>query len=219
MARPTTHDELLLGGRLLPLTRTIVFVEREAEAFVEMFMGWRGARITERTGCAPVVSTIEGSLEDALHALLPVVTAMSSKYLVVPTVNGWSAFIENLWTGTEGNLMAGAMATHGMRAASISEAPHTYRASTNLGWWGQRTVTVAVPDRDQPHGQSAWTVGVRTTDSGRWEVAEPATAPPFPDPTERSVRKVADRFTHEHLLQVAAWFGLRPTDVSTTREN
>ncbi|MCC2333841.1 hypothetical protein [Cellulomonas wangsupingiae] len=210
-SRPV-HDELLLGGRWLPLTKSILFVEQEAEEFVKTYMAWRGAVITRNTGCAPVVSRIGGTLEDVLAAMLPLVTAVPSKCLVMPTANGWSAVVENDWMGTEVQLTPWALAANGLRTVAVSEAPHTYSARTNLGWWGERKVSTFVPSVEHPDEPDGWTVGVRTTDGGRWEVAEPATPPPFPDPTDRTARRIRDRFTHAHLVEVAEWFGLRPTE-------
>ncbi len=51
---------------------------------------------------------------------------------------------------------------------------------------------------------------MRVTDSSRWEFIEPVTGTPFPDPTDYTARRVADRFTHDHLAAAAGSFGLRP---------
>ncbi|MBO0898678.1 hypothetical protein J1G42_01725 [Cellulomonas sp. zg-ZUI222] len=212
MAPRPVHDELLLGGRWLPLTRSIIFVDQEAEEFVETWMAWRGAVIMRDTGCVPVVSRIGGTLEDALAAMLPLATAVPSKCLVMPTANGWSAFVENDWMGTEVQLTPWALAANGLRTVAVSEAPHTYSARTDRGWWGERKVTAYVPSLEHPDEPDGGTVGVRTTESGRWEVAVPPTPLPFPDPTDHTARRIRDRFTHGHLLEVAEWFGLRPTD-------
>jgi len=49
----------------MPLTRSVVFVERPVEELVDFVLWWEGRWIVERTGCAPQARRVEGDLRGA----------------------------------------------------------------------------------------------------------------------------------------------------------
>jgi len=208
-------DKLLLGGRLFPITSTWAFFNDDVQACVDSFVAGRGRVIYERTGCRVTVRRIEGpTLEDILLQLLPLTSGITRKYLFLPTAapEPWTAFVKNDWRGADvqGELIA--FACRGVTGVSVSEFPNNYDRATNFGYWGQRKMEVAYPHGDFDY--EGHSLGVRVNDSARWEMVglgEPYPTP-FPDPTDYTARRIPDRFTHEHLAQGAAHFGLRPFD-------
>ena len=207
------EERLLLGGRWLPVTGTVPFLEADVRTCVDMFMAVRGAHVASATGHPMRVSVVHGSLEEILGSVLPLVIGTPSRYLFIPTAGGrWTAYLENMRTGTERGLSLVRFAAGGVRGVSISELPNTFDRATRLGYWGHRQVTVAVPDPTDEQGFVGHSVGVRVNDSRRWELVDQVTNDAFPNPVDHSRRLVPDRFTHDHLVQVAEFFGLRPFD-------
>jgi hypothetical protein len=141
---------------------------------------------------------------------------MANRAMFLPVVADdgavWTAYVNNSYRGIEMSLALGLFAARGMLSVSISEWPNTYDHKTNLGYWGQRKVEVLEPAADGSRDFLGYSLGVRVTDSSRWEFIEPVTGTPFPDPTDYAARRVPDRFTHDHLVQVAGFYGLRPFD-------
>lgn len=101
-------------------------------------------------------------------------------------------------------------AVAGIESVSVTDFPNSWNTKEQLGWSGVRKIEAyeIVPDR-QEIGHS---LGVRLTDSNRWELVEPH-APFYGgavwDPT---ARRVPDKFTHQHLADTAAMHGLHPFD-------
>ncbi len=215
MAHRDPYAGLLLDGRWMPLTKSIVFVDRPVPELVEFIQGWEGPWIIQRTGCAPRVRRIEGDLRSALDEMLPLVAVGPNKTLFMPTASSWTAVIKNYRGGTDGQMLIGGLAAWGMRAIEIVVAPHTIRQKrTTGGTWGVRKITYVEPSptSEDPQGIGGWTLGLRTDDSGRWEVSVPDPPPPFPDPTDHSKKRISDRFSVQDLWDVAARFGLRPNE-------
>ena len=207
------EERLLLGGRWLPVTGTVPFLEADVRTCVDMFMAVRGAHVASATGHPMRVSVVHGSLEEILSSLLPLVTATPSRYLFIPTAGGrWTAHLSNMWTGSERGLALAVHASRGIRGVAITESPNTFDRATNTGYWGHRQADVLVPDSAHKQGCVGHSVGVRVNDSRRWELVDHVTNDAFPNPVDHSRRQVPDRFTHDHLVQVAEFFGLRPFD-------
>ena len=216
MVKSAGEERLLMGGAWLPVTTTVPFVEADARACADALVTAQQQRIERGDDVRPVTTrVVHGSLPELLSVLLPLITAYPNRSVLIPTqtVDGqpWTAYINNGWGGTESaSIMF--FGARGWRAVSVSESPNSYDRSTNLGTWGQRKIEVVVPDGSQRDGFMPYSLGVRVTDSSRWEFIEPITGTPFPDPTDYGARRVPDRFTHDHLVAAAGWFGLRPFD-------
>ena len=216
MVKSAGEERLLMGGAWLPVTATVNFLRADVDAVVDLFVNARGAKILELTGFPVSVREIRGSLPELFGSLLPLVNSMSSRYMFVPVVaddgTTWTAYVNNSDGGIEMGLALIPFATRGMLGVSISEWPNTFDRRTNLGYWGQRKVEVLVPAEDGSRDYLGYSLGVRVTDLSRWEFIEPITGTPFPDPTDYAARRIPDRFTHDHLVQAASFYGLRPFD-------
>lgn len=216
MAVAADSEDLLLRGDWLPVTATLPLVEAEAQVCADAVVAARQQRIAAGDDVWPLSTrVVRGALPELLSTLLPLITAYPDRTLMIPTRKAqgrtWTATLDNGWNGTESAsiMFYGA---RGLRAVAVTESPNTYDPTTNLGYWGQRKIEVVVPDANQRDGFIPYSLGVRVTDSRRWEFIEPVTGTPFPDPTDYRARRIASKFTHNHLAQAAAWFGLRPFD-------
>ncbi len=216
MVMATGEECLLMGGAWLPVTGTVNFLRSDVDAVVEMFVSVRGGVILKQTGTPVTVRGVRGSLAERFESLLPLVSAMASRYLFIPVVADdgevWTAYVDNSYSGIEMGPALGLFAARGVFGVSICEKPNSYDHRTNLGSWGVRKVEVLEPAPDGSRDYAGYSLGVRVTDSSRWEFIEPVTGTPFPDPTDYGARRIPDRFTHGHLVQVAGFYGLRPFD-------
>lgn len=212
----TIDPYLLLGGNWRPITDTVLFANAPAAQVVDAFLtGLKGWYAREMNGSPLAVTTIpHGSLGGRLENLLPLDSAQDRKVLVTDTANPqWSAIFGSLWVGLDGGHELVSLAKSGIESVLISSRPHRPRAAPPNASYGFREIATyeLVPGAEptaHPHS-----IRMRAENSRRFEIdGNPEI--PFPigtvwDPT---ARKVQDRFTHEHLVEMAARYGLRPFD-------
>lgn len=211
-----TDPHLLLGGAWRPITNTVLYANAPAAHVIDAFLtGLKGWYAREMIGSPLAVTTIpHGILSDKFPALLPLDLVEDRRVLVMDTANPqWSAIFGSLWVGLDGGHEMVSLAKSGIESVRISSIPHRPRAAPPNLTYGFRRITTyeLVPGAEptaHPHS-----FGIRTENGRRFEVdGNPEI--PFPigtvwDPT---ARKVQDRFTHEHLVEMAARYGLRPFD-------
>jgi hypothetical protein len=204
---------LLLGGAWLPVTGCILFVHAPVERCVEILLtGVRGAHVLNHYGHPLRVRPVSAdSLDELLTSLLPLEGAEHRHDLLVPTANPeWTAMLASEWRGQDPRSPMAWFGVAGVESVKVVDIAHTYDRATNRGFYGSRKIEMySLTAENDAIGHS---LGVRAVDTRRWEVVEPI--PPFPvgniwDPTKT---RILDRFTHEHLVEMTALFGLRPFD-------
>lgn len=203
----------LLGGRLLPLTGSVLFVEAHPDQCVAALVeGKRGARVMELTGFPLAARRVRAvSLEGLLTHILPFQTIRTRDLFVATSNPAWTAVFENARLGMDPHSMMVWLADAGLRSVSMVDFPNTYDRRTNRGFYGVRkteTYDIGLGSSEM-HGH---TVGVQIAESGRWAFAEPSA--PVPDEYEydAAARRAPERFTRAHLARTAANYGLRPFD-------
>jgi hypothetical protein len=117
-------DDLLLGGKLAPITNEIGFLELPRAQAVESCSGWQRS-IQEPLGRSVAKTSVNGTLEEVLCSLLPLVSVVSSRALFVPTVSSWTAFFSNGWRGTDAfppmSYLARMVGCRGLRVVAVRD--------------------------------------------------------------------------------------------------
>ena len=208
----TDEPDLLLGGRFAPVTVTSTFVEKPAEDAVALFLSTRGARVLETTGHPLAVRRVEGSLDQLLSSLEPLVSAQPTRYLFLPTTGPWTAYFDNNWRGTDADGILVSYGSRGTRALALKSSPDSYDAASNRGFHGVQRFQLVWPDSAAPAGFAGRTVGVQVNDSGRWEQMDSGDPQPFETVHAYRARRKRDRVTQPMLADYAAGLGVRPFD-------
>jgi hypothetical protein len=206
-------SDSLLGGRLLPLTGSVLFVEARPDKCVEALVGGkRGARVMALTGFPLIARQVRASgLEELLQHTLPFQSIHERNLFVATSNPAWTAVFENARLGMDPHSMMVWLADAGLRSVSIVDFPNTYDRRTNRGFYGVRkteTYDIGLGSSEM-HGH---TLGVQIAESGRWAFAEPSAPVPSEYEYDAAARRAPDKFTRAHLARTAANYGLRPFD-------
>jgi hypothetical protein len=204
---------LLLGGAWLPMTGCVLFVKASTDRCVEILVsGVRGDYVRSLYGHPLRIRPVAGrSLADLFGTLLPFDLPENRRSLFLPTASPeWTAMLTSDWREHDPQSAMVWFAVAGVESVSVTDVPNDYDSATKRGFAGIRKIEMyELPSHGGRIGHS---LGVRTADSSRWELVQPSR--PFPvgniwDPT---AKRIPDRFTHEHLVEMTGLFGLRPFD-------
>lgn len=211
----------LFGGRWLPVTTHLTFLEGSVEDLVECFLGFRGPRVLELTGGHPLrVRPVTGDLEGLLEKLEPLdLESGPRRYLFIPcaapTAPGvpWTCLLDNNWRGTDRGI-ASPFTFRGFRSVSISSSPCTWDRATNRGFYGIQEFGMYWADPEHGYqGISGRSVGIAQFETIRkWDFVDHGEPLPFEDLQRYTARRVRDRFDQQLLVRYAAAVGLRPFD-------
>ncbi|WP_146181251.1 hypothetical protein [Homoserinimonas hongtaonis] len=206
-------DELLLGGRWLPVTGCVLFVNAPRErAVAELINGVRGQYVRREYGSPLRQRTVVADdLGALLSRLLPLDTGEPRRELFVQTADPqWTAVFDTSWRGQDPHSPMMWFAQGGIRSVSVSDFPHTMNSPGLPEMYGQRKIEMyeIVPNA-APVG---YTLGVRVADSNRWEFDGGGRNFPMGSVWDPDAKRDPDKFTHEHLVQMCALLGLRPFD-------
>jgi hypothetical protein len=201
-------DLLLLGGSLAPITSEIGFIELPLSRAVESYSEWQRP-IQEPLGRSLVMTSVNGTLEEVLSSLLPLVSIVPNRALFVPTVSSWTAFFSNGWRGTDAfppmSYLAGKAGCRGLRVVAVRDSMDAAPTSRRSRY-GALILELYGP-RGEPLNY------VRTislvNDDG-WSFDQSGTPFPFEDIANYSARKVRDRFTFSMLENYLTHLGLKP---------
>ena len=162
----------------------------------------------ESVGGRYIETFIAGDLSNAVSALPPLCTPVPMRFLFVPTSSDWTAFLDNGRLGTYAvgpmKVLAGRIGCQGLAVTSV---PHTMPSRverTTKGRYGANMMEVYGPDGSLVRSISA------ANDGGKWRFDQSGTPFDFEDTPSYDKRKVADRFTVDHLDDYAKHLGLDP---------
>lgn len=208
--------EALLGGRWRPTTESILFANAPAARVVDEFLhGVRGRHVMNEFH-SPLKATEvpHGTLDDRFNTLLPFDRVESRRLLVLATANPqWSAIFGSGWRGLDGISPLSWLTVGGIQGVLIEDAPHRPRAAPPNGSYGIRRMQTyeLVPGADKtahPHA-----IVARAESARKWEVrANPDDPFPVGIVWDPDAKRIQDRFTHAHLVEMARRYGLRPFD-------
>jgi len=201
------EKHLLLGGVWLPVTSVIVFANASVEACVAGLESIRridgDVLFTSRRVHGDDVSSL-------LSRLLPLEAGQSTKQLFMNTTDpDWTAVFDSNWRGLEPWWLMKGLASAGITSVAVWDSPHTVSLVSNEGFYGIRAFTTAQPSgADEPNWGS---IRVRSASLRTWELDGPGGFPLGLD-WDSDARRIPDKFTHGHLVSMAARYGLRPFD-------
>ncbi len=220
-------EKLLLGGRWLPITGSVIFVRSELEACVEAWERFWRPNTVSRFGVPRRVREVRGEgLEGLLSQLLPLRKRSEHKELFVRTANPqWVAMVTDEFHGMDdgATLPWGAQ---GFTAVKVTDYPNTLTPDgRGPGFFGHRKFTLVEPcepweARGRTRAYVVHTVRTVLTDGG-WEFSAGFSGGsgvqwdvPFPvgKVWDETARRTSDRFSHEHLVTACERLGLRPFD-------
>ena len=100
----------LLGCNLPPITYSVAFVHRTANAAVDAFVSWMNP-IELRHGRCLEQRAVHGTIETLLRTLLPVVAPLPSGFLFLPARSGWTAVLDNFRAGMDAATVASVLSS------------------------------------------------------------------------------------------------------------
>lgn len=224
MARAAEEEaRLLFGGRWMPLTRALTFIEGTLDEVVEAWMGWRGTAVLNRTGYPMRVRPIRGDLEQQLRQLLPFVGPMSRKTLFTPTADPipdaavpggpWVCVLNDNWVAGGAKDAAGGLTPRGLRAITVESSPSSLDVEKNTGFYGLHRLGVHWHDPTEKFGTGGRSIGIAQFENIRtWNFVDHGEPLPFEDTRHYTAKKVQDCFTQQLLIRYCAALGLRPFD-------
>jgi hypothetical protein len=227
---------LLLDDRLWPITSEIGFLEYASDRLVAEYLVWQeeaeqeefdprdlevegvtievyeGPDVEPRERLQPGEpvfehTTVEGRLEDALQALLPLSIGEHARVLFLPTASPWTAYFDNGWRGPDAfppmSYLAKRLGTRGLRVVAVPPTEGRYPAST-FELYGPE-------DREWLNFERAISA---MKDGDRWRFSVSGEPLPFEELDRYSARRVRDRFPHELLDRYLRELGIRAFDDS-----
>ena len=212
-ARVAYESKLLLQARWAPVTNCVLFVRATPTGAVEALRdGPRGQYVFETTGARlRSQSVAASSLEGLFEALLPLEGPIGRRQMFVPTGNpDWSAMFTSDWRGQDAQSPMRWFANVGIESAAISDTVHAPDADGYRASYGQRKIEMYEIGADGTPVPK--TLGVRAANKRTWEVAGGEVEFAVGNVWEPTATRVSNRFTHEHLAEMAARLELRPFD-------
>src|SRR5438128_9081988 len=90
----------MIGGRLAPITYTIGFLGCEPELAINKYLEWQEPLQRQRN-VSFACSRCMGSLDETLRSLLPLTSVERRRFLFMPTLGNWTAFLDNGYQGAD----------------------------------------------------------------------------------------------------------------------
>jgi hypothetical protein len=198
--------ELLLENKLAPITTSFGLFENTIADVVDYFYSWEKGNDTK-----VVRKNVKGNLEEVFLTILPFKEISSTKFLFIPLINGWTAYFDNTYRGTD--------------PTAITHIP---KALTSRSIWVvSQPQYPSIPKNHMEalimevygHEQMEWLNIIRRLrlecDGGKWSFEQMGVPFPFEKAERYLLKKRTDRFDlpllKEYLHELA---GLDPFDPS-----
>ncbi|GGL05298.1 hypothetical protein GCM10007382_26510 [Salinibacterium xinjiangense] len=205
-------SRLLLEGEWLPVTSTILFIHAPVEHCVETLVsGVRGVHVRREFGKPLVPETVSGSLPALLANLVPLDSSQDRRNLLLATADAsWTAMFGSNWRGFDPHSAMSWFGAARIETVAISGIPNAYESALDKGFYGERKIeSYEIPSEGEPVGQS---LGVRMSEPRKWELVSPSASFRVGNVWNPAAKRITDRFTHDHLSEMANRYGLRPFD-------
>jgi hypothetical protein len=117
--------DLLLEDRFAPITTSMGFFEAECTDIVNHFLEWQ-EEIYKTANFLKRISSriVTGKLEQVLLTLLPLKMVSPNRYLFIPAANGWTAYMDNGYRGTDPTVIAHLPQLMRIRSVWVVARPH-----------------------------------------------------------------------------------------------
>lgn len=210
--RAAEGSALLLSGRWAPVTDCVLFVRATPDRAIDgLLQSYFAKEVLARSGKPLARSSLSAlTLEQVLNSLLPLEAPIERRRLFVPTRNPeWCAVFGSFLRGMDPNGLMWDLSRAGHSSVAIVEAVHAPNRKPHATY-GVRQISMAEVVR--PGESITHVLGVRAASSRRWEVDRGLTEFPGGDVWDPGAVRIQDRFTHDHLVQMALRLGLHPFD-------
>lgn len=159
-----------------------------------------------------VYESLGGTLQETLLQILPLVSGSPNRFIFVPCENGWTAYVNNIYRGTDGAALSYFSEELGCRTIHFVAIPHTLKGKGDKrkGLPGARIIKVWDPSENS-HSilrRKLWLVN----DVGKWEFEQEGIPFPFENTNLYKERKKSERFTFESMEFILENLGVRPFD-------
>ena len=152
-----------------------------------------------RQGYAVSEQPVSGNLEEVLQSLLPLALADIERRLLIATDGPWTAYLDNLESGTDRSAVAA------LSRRIHCDAVHFAAESQSV------VLTVYGPERNSTGGNIIRDIRA-FRDMGGWEFQESGTPLPFEDTSAYRSARAKERFTIEMLERYLREMGIRAFD-------
>ncbi len=92
--------KVLFDNKLNPITTKLSFIKGDIDDIINEFLAWQ-VPLHLKHSIFFSKSSVNESLENVLLSLCPLTTAERRRYLFIPTLQDWVAFLDNGHTGTD----------------------------------------------------------------------------------------------------------------------
>jgi hypothetical protein len=197
-------EELLLENRLAPITTSFGLFENKVDEVVDYFCSWQKGNDTK-----VIRKNVKGNLEEIFLNLLPFKIIGASKYLFIPLMNGWTAYFDNGYRGTDSSAIAHIPRRLLSRSIRIITNPQ-YHPNPKFN---MEAIIMEV----YGHDEMLWSNFIRKLwlecDCGKWNFEQMGALFPFEKTERYLLKKKTDRFDlpllKEYLYKLG---GLAPFD-------
>ena len=200
--------ELLLKNRFYPITSCIGFLETDMDTATAAFLQWQeGLLPKDNTDFHLKKQAEQGSLENLLPLLLPLLSRELRKHLFVATKSNWIAYFNNKKSGTDAASVIGYLPTQincrGLIVKAILNDPAKKRPGAIVfDMYGPQTVN---------YKNNIRTISL-LNDSSKWEFFQQGEPFNFEETDEYNAPAMQDRFTFSMLTKYLSALGLHPFD-------
>jgi hypothetical protein len=200
--------ELLLHDQMAPITSEIGFLQAETSEVVSAYMDWMRS-LQQLRDVTLLQTTVLGNLERVLQSLLPLTSHEPRHVLFVPTANGWTAYFDNLYRGTDSTstlaVLTARLSCTAIRSAAVPNTIH--RTGTTLkGRYG--AVIFEVYGSNQTEGPHRRRLVQVINDGGKWIFDSLGTPFSFESIVKYRLWPIRNRFTVEMLAAYLENFGV-----------
>jgi hypothetical protein len=202
------EDLVLADDRWAPVTSRIGFLRTPLDEVAAALLAWR--RSIHGTADR---EDLPGGLSANVHRLEPLTGGVRPRELLVATASSdWTAVFDCGVGGgdqvTTVGYLARTIRTSGVCVASIPDRP---ASSERAPRYGSRQLEIFAPFATDFMNYTRTISVIR--DGSRWRFDANGTVQDFEDTNAYSQRKIADRFSPQHLSDYATALGLRPWDL------
>jgi len=177
--------------------------ECDFDLLVEQFVSWQ-RQVLRSCGAGADFKRVEGRIGKLIERLDPPVRPVPTKNLFLKSSSEWVIGLDNGYRGTDGGMapvMSGMLACRTVRVVSQPDIRiHGKRVK-----YGTQILEVY---RNGEYERTLYCAN----DGGRWTFDQSGSPYPFEDVSRYGVRRIADRFRREDLLQCLEHLSLRPFD-------
>ncbi len=202
---------LLLNDRLAPISSSMGFFEADCSNVAKKFIEWLEAiRKFDHYTRSIKSHTVTGSLEQTLQSLLPLKMVQSTRYLLIPTIGGWTAFFDNGYRGTDPTTISYLPKELHSRSVWVVAEPHTLRY-TGMTWHGRQGALIL---EVYGHEEREWLNLIRKirleNNAGKWQFEQSGEPFSFEETERYQAERLRDRFGFDMLKRYLKALGLTP---------